>query len=69
MNTTTNDTAYRTRVIAALCNKATELNLEALALHEHANRLEEQAKALYPKLEPKVAGVDEVVVGDFGPTT
>ena len=65
MNTTTNDTAYRTRVIAALCNKATELNLEALALHEHANRLEEQAKALYPKLEP-IAEEPAVVEGDFG---
>ena len=54
---------YRWRMITALCNKATELNLEALELHQRANRLEEQAKALYPKPQ-----APEVVVGDFADT-
>ena len=55
---------YRWRMITALCNKATELNLEALELHRRANRLEEQARALYPK--PQAPEV--VVVGDFADT-
>jgi len=59
------DNAYRLRVITALCNKATELNLEALELHQRANRLEEQAKALYPKPE---LPAPEVVVGNFADT-